>query len=141
MYVLFKKDTYPRILLDSIQSDVEEGGLVPVLFQSNLCGSVPYYLMILRQYFHYYLILKCRMAKQNTVKTEYCGMLKQFKQQPPTQCYISSPRYTPALKHCISGYHIYKVSFRPHRKCCCDFSGLKINRFYMAFTSPALLRD
>ena len=58
LYVLFKKicqDAYPRILLYSLQGDVEEGGPVPGLFQSNLSGSVSYYLMILSQYFHYYL--------------------------------------------------------------------------------------
>lgn len=97
MHVLFKEETFPRILLGSIQSDVEEGGLVPVLFQSDLCGSVPYCLMICSQYFHYYLILKCRMAKKNAVKTAYCGMLEQFKQQLPAQCNISSLRYTPAF--------------------------------------------
>lgn len=51
----------------ALQSDVAEGGLVPVLFQSNVYGSVPYSLMILSQYFHYYLILKCRMDKKNSI--------------------------------------------------------------------------
>lgn len=66
-------------------------------FFSLTYGSVPYYLMICSQYIHYYLILKCRMAKKSTVKTAHCGMLKEFKQQPSSQCNVSSLRYTPAF--------------------------------------------
>lgn len=93
LYVLFKKDAYPRILLYSLQGDVEEGGPVPGLFQPNLSGSVPYYLMIPRQYFHYYPTLKCRLAKKNIVRTERCERCDMLKQQPPSQCSISSPSF------------------------------------------------
>lgn len=91
LHALFKNDAYPRILLYSLQGDVKEGGPVPGLFQSDLSGSVPYCLMIPSQYFHYHLTLKCRIAKKNIGKTEHYDMLKQFKQQPPTQCSTSSP--------------------------------------------------
>lgn len=75
LYVLFEKDAYARILLYSLQGDVEEGGPVPGFFQSNPSGSVPDYLMIPRQYLYYNLTLKYRMAKKNIVKTEYFDML------------------------------------------------------------------